>query len=120
MQFVAMQAQKKAKEEDAARKQKGKDKQEAVSLLNQISVPLAKFEADLACLKSNSPVNQLHPMYNVFKNIAIQGHRFKQGAAQAMEAGKAVAFTKDDVKQWLNDCRVQGKVLTTLLKTGAS
>ena len=116
MQFATMQAQKKKKEEEAVAKQKGKEKQEAVFLLNQLSVPLAKFEADLACLKSNSAADQPHPMYNSLKDIAVLGHRYKQGAVQAMEAGKAVDFTKDDVKQWLNDCRREGKVLSTLLK----
>ena len=117
MQFVTMQAQKKKKEEEAVTKQKSKEKQEAIFLLNQLNIPLAKFEADLACLRSNSPAGQPHPMYNSLNDIAVQGHRFKQGAVQAMDAGKAVNFTKDDVKKWINDCKVQGKILSTLLKT---
>ena len=117
MQFATMQAQKKKKEEEAVAKQKGKEKQEAVFLLNQLNIPLAKFEADLVCLRSNSPAGQPHPMYNSLNDIAVQGHRFKQGSVEAMEEGRVVNFTKDDVKQWLNDCRAQGKILSTLLKT---
>ena len=90
-----------------------KVKDDGKALLNQVNVPLAKFENDVQVLRSTIPACPLLPELDA---MFEQGKRFKKEASEAMGGGTAIQSTKIDAAMWLAKLRQHSKAMHALCK----
>ena len=90
-----------------------KHKDEGKALLNLLSVPLAKFETEVATLRGFQPSNPFLPSLDELFNTGVQ---YKAQATEAINTGKETSTTKEKVKQWLNNVKAQGKCAQAMIK----
>ena len=90
-----------------------KGKEDGKVLLNLLSAPLAKFETEVATLRGFQPSNPLLLSLDELFNTGVQ---YKAQATEAMNTGKETTTTKEQVKQWVNKVRAQGKCVQAMIK----
>jgi len=110
---ACIEAKKQQKIDDALRKVSQKQKSDAIAQLNQVGVPLAKFEQDVASLKACSAE---HPLLPSLEALAEEGARIKREAVAAIDHGRSVATSKEAVKKWVADTREQCKIVSAINK----
>ena len=74
--------------------------------MDQISIPFAKFESDIALLRGT---DQQHPLLPQLDGIFEEGTRLKKGALAAMQDGVSPPPVADVVKTFLNNVRTNSK-----------
>ena len=102
------------KQQTVFAKQKQKNKSDAMTQLNTVSLPLAKFETDIQALRSS---DKEHPMLNLMTVIFDKGVDLKNKAVHAMNNNEAVTNTPIEVKAFLAECKEQSKVCALLVKS---
>jgi hypothetical protein len=101
---------------EAERKAAQKLKDEGKTLLNSINIPLAKFEADHTELQA---YDKTHVLLNCMKKIVDTGRCYKAQSVGAMNGGCAVSCTKDQLKEWLSQVRINSKAAQAFAKSEA-
>ena len=108
---LSHEARKTARVEEAERKKLAKLKQEAITLLNMVGVPMAKFEQDVQLLRAG---DKNHQMLDVMNKLCEKGLWLKKEAVHAMDTSSVCVCSKEDAKKWLTDIREQTKVLKAI------
>ena len=111
-----IEAKAESKRKEAEDRLEKKHKDDGKVLLNLLSVPLAKFEIDVATLRGCQPSNPFLPSLTELFNTGIQ---YKTQATETMNTGGDLPITKDKVKQWINTIRAQGKRAQAMIKASA-
>ena len=110
MKFVSAQAATAAKEKEAERKLAQKQKDAWAAILNMVTVPLAKFETDLAHFSSGCPGHQMLASLNT---LFATGNEIKQEAQKGMEETSDGA-SKEKAKAWIEHERANSKAMQAL------
>ena len=98
------------------RKEVQKMKDSGKAVLSLITVPLAKFETDLAVLRG---CDSTCPLLPTLSEILDMGVDYKRQATDALHNGEQMATKLDMMKSWLNSVRANGKAMQALIKGAA-
>ena len=92
-------------------------KRHGMQVLNSINVPLAKFEADVAALRSAKPGHSLTPALDA---ILLRGAEIKAAANSALKGPELCKVSRPEVAGWLAEVRANSKAVQALLKAKGS
>ena len=103
----------KFKEEQKTVKAKQIVQKKGKSALDQLCIPIAKFESDLALLRGADPQ---HPLLPQLDQIFEKGNQLKKMATIAMQDGSSPTPSSDTLKNFLADLRTNSKAAAAFAK----